>query len=510
MTEDISPEEREYIFLSYQQELMSSTAHYDVTVVEKSRRTGYSWAAGAIAVMKASAQKKAGGDNVFYMGYNLEMAREFIDVCGDWAKKIGHVASEVEEYVFPDPKDPDKEIKAFRIEFASGFKIVALPSSPRSLRGMQGFVIIDEAAFHDDLDELIKAAIALLMWGGKILILSTHNGVDNPYNILIEEIRAGKKPYNLLRCTLDDALKQGLYQRICAVRGIDWSAENEIKWRADLIDSYGDGADEELLCIPSSSGGAYIPSLLVEKCLFPDIPVIRYEQTDVFGALPKHLREAEVRDWCEEVLAPILKELPNDPSYFGYDFARNGDLSVLWPVQEAKSTLLTTPFILELRNMPHQQQEQILFYIVRRLPRFSGGALDARGNGSYLAEVTKAEFQCIEEVQLSQKWYREEMPPFKAVIEDRGLMIPKDRDIRSDFRAIVLEKGIAKPKDARDGDAKGKRHGDSAVAAALAVFATRMEVVEYGYESAGQEPANDPHYQDDLEDEGRRFGAGGF
>lgn len=65
-------------------------------------------------------------------------------------------------------------IAAGRFTFASGFEIVALSSKPRGLRGRQGYVIIDEAAFHDDLPEVLKAAMALLMWGGKVLVISTH------------------------------------------------------------------------------------------------------------------------------------------------------------------------------------------------------------------------------------------------------------------------------------------------------------------------------------------------
>lgn len=104
------------------------------------------------------------------------------------------------------------------------------------MRGKQGFVLIDEAAFHDDLAEVLKAAFALLIWGGKVLILSTHDGEDNPFNELINDIRAGKKPYKLLRCTFDDALKDGLYQRICKKTGKEWSADAERKWRQDIID----------------------------------------------------------------------------------------------------------------------------------------------------------------------------------------------------------------------------------------------------------------------------------
>lgn len=49
----------------------------------------------------------------------------------------------------------------FRIKFASGFEIMALSSAPRGLRIKQGVVIIDEAAFVDNLKELLKAALAL-------------------------------------------------------------------------------------------------------------------------------------------------------------------------------------------------------------------------------------------------------------------------------------------------------------------------------------------------------------
>lgn len=38
----------------------------------------------------------------------------------------------------------------------------------KKLRGMQGVVCIDEAAFHEKLAEVLKAALALTMWGAKV------------------------------------------------------------------------------------------------------------------------------------------------------------------------------------------------------------------------------------------------------------------------------------------------------------------------------------------------------
>lgn len=478
------------VFLPYQQKLLASVSAHAVTVVEKSRRTGYSWAAAAIAALTAARSKDAGGMDVFYMGYNLDMAREFIEYVADWAKDFDLAAGSSGEYFFPDPDNPDKTVQAFRITFASGFKVVALPSVARALRGMQGLVIIDEAAFHDDLAEVLKAAFALLIWGGKVVVISTHDGEGNAFNQLIEEIRAGRKPYALMRCTFDDALADGLYKRICQVSGKDWSPEAEAEWRGGIVAQYGEAADEELFCVPSKGGGAYFPMALVEACASPDVPVLRLALADGFAGMAMHLREAEVRDWMEAEVGPLLAGLDaTAPSFLGQDFGRHGDLSVLWPVQIGRTTVRHTPFLIELRRVPFEQQRQILFYVLDRLPRFCGAALDAGGNGAYLAEVAWQRYgDRVAQVKFTADWYRENMPPLKAAFEDQAFTIPKDRDVIDDLRMVRTVGGIARVPDLRRAEAGGKagdkRHGDAAIAGALAYTASRLPVIEYDYTSA--------------------------
>ncbi|MBU3953153.1 MAG: terminase family protein, partial [Proteobacteria bacterium] len=138
-----------------------------VKVIQKSRRIGLSWGEASEDALLAA---RKNGMDVYYIGYNKDMAQEFIEDCGAWAKSYNKAASEIEEYVF---QDENKDIITFRVRFASGHKIVALSSRPSNLRGMQGKVVIDEAAFHDDFKGLLKAAIALLMWGGQVVIIST-------------------------------------------------------------------------------------------------------------------------------------------------------------------------------------------------------------------------------------------------------------------------------------------------------------------------------------------------
>ncbi len=59
------------VFLPYQQRFMAAVYAYRVVVEEKSRRTGVSCAAAAVATLIAAATKAAGGMDVLYMGYYL-------------------------------------------------------------------------------------------------------------------------------------------------------------------------------------------------------------------------------------------------------------------------------------------------------------------------------------------------------------------------------------------------------------------------------------------------------
>lgn len=475
------------LFMSYQQRcvtLLESVSACGVLVVEKSRRIGYTWALAAYAVLRAGRQRAARGMDAMYISYSQDMTREFVDACAMWARAFALAAAEEEEFLFDDVDVADptdtRQIKAFRIRFASGFEIVALSSAPRSLRGKQGVIIIDEAAFVESLAQLLKAAMAYLMWGGQVVVVSTHNGANNPFNELVQDVLAGKLPYTHQRIDFDQALHDGLYQRICLVTGETWTPEGEAAWRAQIIAFYGAGADEELRCIPSASSGAYLPRALIEANMTEAVPVIRWKAPAGMVDWSERQRRAEVLEFCERELKPHLDRAdPSRRSCFGQDFARDGDASVLIPVQVTANLRRESLFVLEMRDVPFESQKEILFYVVGRLPRFWHGALDATGNGAFLAEVARQKYgpSCISEIKLSTEWYRLNMPKYKAILEDTAFDLPKDDDVLTDHRAVVMENGVAKvPDNARSTGADGhKRHGDTAIAAALVHFATNQD-----------------------------------
>ncbi|KAF1009071.1 MAG: hypothetical protein GAK28_00704 [Luteibacter sp.] len=477
-------------FLPYQQAWVADTA--DLKVAEKSRRTGLTWAEAGDNVLIAGADRAAGGMNVYYIGYNMDMAIEYIEACAMWARIFGQVSEAIEEgqELFADGKD-EKAIKTYTIRFASGFRIVALSSRPANLRGKQGVVVIDEAAFHGALDELLKAAIALLMWGGKVRIISTHDGVDNPFNQLIEDIRSGKRSGSIHRITFEDACTQGLYRRVCLRSGLAWSPETEAAWKATIRKTYADAAEEELDVVPSQGSGAWLTGTLIEARMF-DAPVLRYACPPGFEREPDALRYAVIQQWLEEEVASLLAVLdPALQSVLGQDFGRTGDLTVITPGQIEQNLRRRVPFMLELRNMPHRQQEQILFFLCDRLPNFVKAAVDARGNGNAVAKflAQKYGYDRVELIMASESWYREHMPPLKAAFQDDMIALPRDVYVASDLRMLKLIGGVARLPQQRADDKDGaKRHGDAAISIALMHYASRHPGAPIAFDSLPRHP----------------------
>ena len=266
--EDFTTPENEPVFLGYQARWFADESQ--IMIAEKSRRTGLTWAEAGRNVMTSAKPRKRGGRNTFYVGSRQEMALEYIAACALFARAFNQLAqADVYEQTFWDT-GKQEEILTYMIRFPnSGFKIQALSSRPSNLRGLQGDVVIDEAGFHEALDELLKAALALTMWGARVRLISTHNGIDNLFNQYITDAREGRKDYSIHRVTLDDALADGLYRRICYVTNQTWSPEAEKLWRDKLYKNAPnkESADEEYGCVPKKSGGNYLTRVLIEAAM---------------------------------------------------------------------------------------------------------------------------------------------------------------------------------------------------------------------------------------------------
>ncbi|MBK1868266.1 hypothetical protein [Taklimakanibacter albus] len=455
-------------------------------IAEKGRRTGITFAEALDDTLEAA---KEGGSNVFYIGDTKDKGREFIGYVAHFARVVAQELVKIEEFLFEDKREDGRSsfISAFRIVFASGKRVEALSSRPENIRGLQGIVVIDEAAFHRDVRAVLDAVMALLIWGGKIRVISTHNGVLNPFNELIHEALAGKNAFKVHHIPFRKAIDNGLFKRVCAKTGEIWSAEAEQAWEAEIRKAYGpreSAMKQELDCVAAESEGASLSRIQIESCMVP-CPIARLSLPDSFKDKPPAMRKLEAHAWFVAKVKPALDRLNvSRPHVYGYDFARSGAISAMKIFEIGTDLKRRCKLLLEFRNVPFDQQRELLFLVVDRLPRFSGGANDATGNGQYLAEVARQKYgELIHEVKFSAEWYRLNATPYIEAFNDQTIEIPRDDDVLKDHQALANVNGVTKVPD--DHIAKGAdgmdRHGDTAIAGMLGYFASRQDIAAYGW-----------------------------
>ncbi len=376
-----------------------------LAVIEKSRRIGISWAEAYHAVMHAG----EGRGDVYYQSYARDMTRGFIDDCAGWAGDLG-IAAHAAGEVLIDNEGTD--IQAFRLRMASGRQIFAMTSSPRAFRskGRPGDVaVVDEAAFVDDLDEVLKAALAFRTWGGRVRIISTHNGEASPFNTLCRDIREARQPGTVQRVTLADALAQGLYERIAAITRQPVTPGAAGAWEAGIRAQYGRFAAEELDCIPSAGGGAWITWDLV--------------------------RAAEHRD------AGRPENSTGSPTFIGVDIARRRDLWVAAVIEDTGG-LLWLRRMVTLRDAPFSEQRAELARLVR-IHRPLRIAVDQTGMGEAPVEQYQEDHGTltVEGVQMSASRRLDVATRLREAFEDRRIRIPADDALGNDLHAIRVEPG---------------------------------------------------------------------
>ncbi|UUE75488.1 hypothetical protein [Pectobacterium aroidearum] len=174
----------------------------------------------------AGARKSAGGSNVYYIGDTKEkrVGVHWLrgQICPRHRAAAGDGSFQHRRVLFDDQDDEGntRQITAYRVRFASGMQVAAL-SSVRPIFAAFGVVVIDEAAFHPDVQGVLDAATALLIWGGRIVVISSHNGKNNPFNQFCNDIEEGRYGANaaIFTVTFDDAVANGLYERVCAMGG---------------------------------------------------------------------------------------------------------------------------------------------------------------------------------------------------------------------------------------------------------------------------------------------------
>ena len=439
------------VLLDYQSRWFDETA--PIAICEKSRRIGISWADAAKSVLHAA----EGRGHVYYQSYNKEMTKNYIEDCAFWITKFNVVASAIAETLV---SDEGKQVLQYEIKFDSGSTIKAITSNPRVLRskGKPGErFILDEAAFCDDLDGLLKAAMPLIQWGGIVRIISTHNGANNPFNLLVKEIKEGKKDedFVLHTVTLDDAVNDGLARRTYSILGKSWHPSEAKKWRDKTYNKYSNPQynAEEYSCIPRDSGSSW-------------------------------LKWGDISD-CEHADAGKPELFQKQTTYLGIDIAIRKDLWVAYIIERIGDVLWDREMIVR-QGISFAEQYAITDRLVQTYNP-SRIAPDQTSMGEAPTEEMKRRYgrYRVEGVLMTSANKLGLATALREAFEDKRLRIRKDDALRLDLHSVKATQG---PTGAPRLDADRKAtdgHGDRFWALALAVAAAKTTPIIYEYESLG-------------------------
>ena len=435
--------------LPYQARWIADRAPVKVAV--KSRRIGLSWTEAYDAVMHAA----GGGGSTTYSSYSKEMTAGWIGDCQDWARELHRLALEVGEDVI----DGDENLYRFALRLPSGKSIEALPSVPRALRsrGRPGDVaVLDEVAFTRDPDAMLQAAMALRIWGGRVRLISTHNGEQHPFAALVEDVASGELDYSLHIITFEAAVRDGLYRRILdvgrrAAHAADpaadlaeheWSAEREDAWVAEIRAGYRYPwqAEEELDCKPAPGGGTWIGLQDYLDCTHPD--------------------------------AGIPERYCGGSCWVGYDVARRRNLAVIAALEQLGDVLWVRELVV-MHDEPFREQRREFGRIMRDY-RVVRAGVDQTGMGEVQVEELQHEHGTsrVEGIILSGPRRLDVATALRDLYEDTRIRVPKDRVLRDDVRSVRRAPGaVGTPRlyaDDRGSDGHADRFWALALGAAVA------------------------------------------
>lgn len=409
---------------------------------EKSRRIGADYTeANDVTFSRLSGTRN---EDYWYSSADESAAYEFAEYCRFWTKVADAVADSYTEEV----EDPTtgKTATAFVVRFPNGKRMTAMSSNPRRFRSKGGDVGLSELAFHDEPEGIYDAAQPCILWGGRLRILTTHNGEGNFFNTLVQgarrcadpkshgEPKPGDIPFSLHRTTIVDAVNEGLVEKINATRGTSMTREQFLE-QARRSCRNEDQWNQEYLAIPSTDASAWLPYTLIESCE------------------------------SEQAGEPI--RWGDGQRYYGMDIGEKEDPTVIWGLERVGDVLWTREVVV-MRDEPLRAKENALLRRIehRKVVR---ACVDATGVGTQIAQAAERTGKG-EAVKFTLPVKDALASPLRRVFEDKAIRVPASREVREDLHSVRMTR-TAGGTPRFDAERTGEGHGDRFWALALAVSA---------------------------------------
>jgi hypothetical protein len=167
----------------FQDECVNDFIENRFNIIVKSRQLGLSTLVAAYAVWLA----------IFYKDKNILVIATKLAVAQNFIKKVKVAIRSLPPWlVLPEITGNNKQ----SVEFSNGSTIKAIPTSDDAGRSEAlSLLIIDEAAFVRNFDELWMGLYPTLSTGGRAIVLSTPNGVGGQYYDLYMKAEAGENDF---------------------------------------------------------------------------------------------------------------------------------------------------------------------------------------------------------------------------------------------------------------------------------------------------------------------------
>lgn len=160
-------------------------------IVLKSRQLGLSTLTAAYAVWQT----------IFYKDKNILVIATKLSVAQNFIRKIKTYLNNMPKWLLvPQITANNKQ----QVEFSNGSQIKAVPTSEDAGRSEAlSLLIVDEAAFVRNFDELWMGLYPTLSTGGRAILLSTPNGVGGQYYDLYKKAESGQNKFNAIKLMWD-------------------------------------------------------------------------------------------------------------------------------------------------------------------------------------------------------------------------------------------------------------------------------------------------------------------
>ena len=198
-----------FILYKFQERVLEQLMTHDYSIILKSRQMGISTLTAGYSLWMM----------LFHSDKNILVIATKQDVAKNLVQKVRYMYENLPSWLKVECIEDNK----LNLRFANGSQIKAVSSATTSGRSEAvSMLVIDEAAFIDNIDAIWGASQQTLATGGKAIVLSTPNGIGNWFHEMWADSESGKnEKFNTIR--------------------LHWSMhpERDTSWREDQDDLLG-------------------------------------------------------------------------------------------------------------------------------------------------------------------------------------------------------------------------------------------------------------------------------